>query len=188
MEIFKRQTVHQVKEAYPFLNSVAKRYPHFFNPNLTLVNVHYRIAKVAFHLLLTLSSWLIAAKIALSGSPYFIPAFSIGVGIGGVAYLVQKLIRRKMGYEGTWLMLYAQGCTLLQKRWRYVEAAVLGGASLGTYLFTARLMQQFPTLAIRQSGLFCGFWAIYIGCNTLETLFKMVHGTERNRGPALARV
>lgn len=172
MNIFLRQTVHQVKETYPILNKFVERFPSFFMKDNAEVSVHYRVAKAAAHLLVGIGSCVVAVQAVMIAPASFIPAFSVGMGCGAVAYVAQALFRRKINYDGSWSLLYLQGCTLLSKKWRWAEALTMGGAVLLTYQATAKLMQAAPAWACRQNAWGSGLWAGYLICDSTVWMYR----------------
>ncbi len=174
MQIFIRETVHQVKEAYPLLNTIVKRYPTFFMPNRAPVSVDYRVAKTAAQIFLWIASGLFAVNAFLKFPAVFVSGIGIGVGCGVLIYLVQTIIRRKLQYEGSWSMLYIQGTAIMKTKWRWVEASTLCGAALAALVISKRFMGKFPSWPIRQSGIGMGFSLGYFGCDLSMTLFRRI--------------
>lgn len=181
MEIFIRQTVHQIKEAYPFLDRLTKRFPKLFMPDHAKVSVDYRVAKAAAHFLVGVASCFVAFQAVMHAPACFIPAFCLGVGCGIVAYVAQRIIRRKIQYEGSWSMLYLQGCSILKREWRWLEACSVGGVILLTYVLTSKLMRVAPAWACRQNAAGTGIWVGYLVCDYGAYLFRT-----RSKGAAVA--
>lgn len=165
MQIFQHQTVHQVKEAYPFLNKVVSRCPGLFMRDSKSVSVHYRVFRTAMQVLIGLGSAFVAAQAVISAPACFVPFFTIGVSASVAIYIAQAILRRKVHYEGSWPMLYLQGCTLLKKKWRCLEAISVGGGVLSIYAVTAKLMRSAPSWACRQNSIGSGFWVGYLVCD-----------------------
>lgn len=165
MQIFLPQTVRQVKDAYPLLNKVVNHCPDLFMGDNKSVNVHYRVFRVAMQALIGLGSAFVAAHAILQAPACFVPYFTIGVSASAVLYIAQAIIRRKVHFEGSWPMLYLQGCTLLKRKWRCLEAVGVGGGVLAVYAITAKLMRSAPSWACRQNSIGSGFWVGYLACD-----------------------
>jgi hypothetical protein len=172
MQLFFRQTVQQVKEADPLLNTIVKRFPGFFMPNGAQVSVEYRVAKVAAQYLLWVSSLFIALQATFVAPILFATAFSAGMGCGAILYIAQRILRNKLQYEGSWSLLYIQGTAILKKKWRWIEGGVLCGVALAALAFSSKLTQHFPSWPYRQTGLGSGISVGYFGADLLTQLFK----------------
>lgn len=161
----KIQTVHQIKESYPLLHKVVSRFPSLFMRDHKTVSVDYRVFRTAMQILIGLGSGFVAAQAIYSAPACFVPFFSLGVSASAALYISQAIIRRKVHYQGSWPTLYLQGCSILKKKWRLLEAVSVGGGVISAYAVTAKLMRSAPSWACRQNSIGSGFWVGYLACD-----------------------